>query len=243
MSYDLTVLFFQVYVINIMDVGTLDRESVIIERRYSQFHQLHKALVQTYKQKLKTISFPSKTWISSKINNSIMQERCRTFATYLNSINTVEGIHHCTEYEHFFHVQHLMQATELLTRNDFEASWKEYEIAYKLLKKLGGSRNKTILSLCGIIECLRSLDKLEAAGQAATLCLQYLEYDLGQPCLFPVMKSLIEIRKKLKICFEDLQDKFKDCQKRSSIDVDSMRSLRELCVILPFKPYFLQQDL
>ena len=85
--------------------------------------------------------------------------------------------------------------------------------------------------LCGMVECSRCLNRLEDAERDGTECLDLLNYDIDHSALFPLMKTMIDIRKTLCINNERLKNMYSQLQTLSSIDVDSMRMLRELCVV------------
>ena len=223
---------YTVYVISLVKVGTLDRDGIIIERRYRQFHTLNDELNNDYPLAMKDIDFPKKTYLSSSLNNVIVQERLRLLENYLSQIlEKIPDVRSSKPFQQFFQLHHMKEAVEHLTCNRYSESYQEYTMALRLAKKLDGSKNQMIWMLCGMVECNRCLDKLNDAEKDGTECLDIMNYDINHSALFPLMKVMIDIRKALCINTERLRNMYSQLQTLSYVDVDSMRMLRELCVV------------
>lgn len=223
-----------VYIISVVSsgCGSIDTDGILVERRYRQFHALNTELLRLFPEEMKNITFPKKKYFESSLKNVVIQERLSQLVQYLTQVvDHVPNVLECAPFQHFFQLHHMKLAVEHLTCNQYDKSYTEYTTALRLSKKLHGCKNQQIWMLCGMVECSRCLSRLEISERDGTECLDLLNYDIDHAALFPLLKVVIELRKTLNIDNARLKNMFTQLQTLSAVDVESMRMLRELCVV------------
>jgi len=217
------------YTIIVMEVPKLDTDQAIIERRYSDFHNLHRGLRKEIPAAIKNVPFPKKEFFGN-YDNELLERRGRKFEKYLRYIFHQQGVRHCQAFKEFFYLHHLRAATECLRSEDYTESQEQFRIGLQLQKKLQDSSYEIASTLCALVEVCRAQQKFVDAEQYASQALEIVQYNVDNVYLLPLMKSTIDLRIKLKLDFAWLHDKLRQIESKTRFDVDSQVTLRELAV-------------
>ena len=223
------MFFHQLYTIIVTEVPGLDTDQAIIERRYSDFLNLHKRLKKECHAAIKSADFPKKE-LFGNYDNALLEARSRKFEKYLCYIFHQQGICRAPSFKEFFYIPHLVRAAACLRSEDYDESYEQYLLGWQLQKKLQDTTNEIAITVCGLIEVLRMQKRLIDAEQYATQALDLFTFDLNNRYLLPLIRATIDLRNKLKIDYSWLQQKLRDCEARTPFDPDSPVTLRELAV-------------
>ena len=213
-----------------MEMPKLDSDRAIIERRYSDFYAFHTALLKECPAVAKIVTFPKKKMLTSNFDNAVIEERSRQFEKYLRYIFHQEGVSETNAFQNFFYKPHLVEATQLLKCEDYKNSYNEYRLALQLEKKLNASKTEMIATMCGIVETLKNMKKFEQAEEMGSECLELMQYDVSNAYLLPLIHAVLEARKRLFMNVDGIKEKLKYCEKKTTFDIESVKTLRELAV-------------
>ena len=212
-----------------MEVPKLDTDQAIIERRYSDFHNLHKALRKEIPAAVKDVPFPKKE-LFGNYDKDLLETRGRKFEKYLRYIFHQQGVWQCQAFKEFFYLHHLRIGTECLRSEDYAEGQEQFRVGLQLQKKLQDSSYEIASTICALVEICRAQQKFLDAEQYASQALEIIQYDIDNIYLLPLMKVTIDLRVKLRIDFAWLHDKLRQIESRTGFDVDSQITLRELTV-------------
>ena len=207
----------------------MDRDKAIIERRFNDFEKLHTDLKAELPESIRNINFPKRRFFISNFSDKVIEERVQRFQKYLNFIFHQDQVKDTVAFKSFFYNRHLHNASCLLNSWDYEASCKEFILAYNLQKKLEDDISEIIPTLCGLVEVYKNLKDYEKINYYGLECLRMLDEDLSNPYLLPLIFSLKEARQHLSLDVQWLQQKYKECKELIGIhDRRSIKTLREL---------------
>ena len=212
-----------------MEVPKLDTDQAIIERRYSDFHNLHKGLRKECPNALKDVAFPKKE-LFGNYDNTLLETRGRKFEKYLRFVFHQQGVRQCQAFKDFFYVRHLKMGTECLRSEDYTECIEQFRLGMQLQRKLHDSEREIVATLCALVEVCKVQRKFVEAEQYATQALELLQYDIDNPYLLPLIKTTIDLRVKLKMDFSWLHNKLRTVEAKTAFDLDSPVTLRELAV-------------
>jgi len=215
-----------------METPHLDSDKAIIERRYNEFHALHKHLRKECPQVMKRVpAFPKKKFFGNSFQTYHIEDRCRLFEKYLRYLYHQDEVIGTKAFKEFFIKPHLKQATGLLKCEQYNESCTQYQLALHLQKKLGHTdRDDMVTAMCGVIETCKNMKDYKRAMETGNACLEFLNYDLSSPFLLGLMQSVMDARKREMVPLDDLKVKFRECLRHSACDPDSIKTLRELLV-------------
>ena len=204
-----------------------DFDQTLIERRFSDFEDLHKRLKKECPNAVRNIKFPRKTILRLTLNESI--ERGRHLGKYLMFVAHQKNVLKSVAFQHFFFIPHLKEATKMLKCENYKKSYQEYLLAYQLQKKLNSDSQDIIPTMCGVVETSKNLRDFKSVDSFGTECLLLLNYDVSNPYLLPLLHSVIDARRRMHLDVDNLQLKLRECDKKESHDSE-IETLRELAV-------------
>eukprot|EP00795_Rhopilema_esculentum_P001653 gene1653-16120_t len=220
---------FVLYTIVIMEVPKLDTDQAIIERRYSDFNNLHKGVRKECPNALKDVAFPKKE-LFGNYDNTLLETRGRKFEKYLRYIFHQQGVRASNAFKEFFYLRHLKLGTAYLRSEDYPESFEEFKTGLHLQKKLQDAEIEIVATLCALTEICKRQHKFVEAEQYASQGLELLQYDINSIYLLPLMKIAIDLRIKLRMDLTGLREKLRNVESKTSFDFDSQITLRELAV-------------
>ena len=212
-----------------MEVPKLDTDQAIIERRYSDFLNLHKSIRKDIPAAVKDVPFPKRE-LFGNYDSELLETRGRKFEKYLRYIFQQQGVRQCQAFKDFFYLRHLTLATACLRSEDYAESKEQFRIGLQLQKKLQDEEKEIAATLCSLVEVCRAQHNFLDAEQYATQALELMQYDIDNAYLLPLMKATIDLRLKLRMDFAWLHDKLRQVESRTRFDLDSQVTLRELAV-------------
>ncbi|PIK42626.1 putative sorting nexin-21-like [Apostichopus japonicus] len=119
-------------------IVTLDRHlQATIEKRYSDFLDLHKQLTKLFPQVMEHIYFPRKAF-TGNFRHQFIAERSRAFEQYLSHIYTSEDIRLSMPYQDFFYATDIRRAYKFMSEGKFQEAIPLLQNASHLQAKLLG---------------------------------------------------------------------------------------------------------
>ena len=212
-----------------MEVPKLDTDQAIIERRYSDFLNLHKGIRKDVPTALKDIPFPKKE-LFGNYDKELLDQRGRKFEKYLRYIFQQQGVSQCKAFKEFFYLRHLKLGTACLRSEDYSESLEQFWIGLKLQKKLQDREKEIVATLSALVEVCKAQHKLVDAEKFASEALGLILYDTDNVYLLPLLKVSIDLRMKLKMDSALLHTELTQVEARTRFDLDSQVTLRELAV-------------
>lgn len=207
----------------------MDRDRAIIERRFNDFEKLHTDLKAELPESIRNINFPKRRFFISNFSDKVIEERAQRFQKYLNFIFHQDQVKDTVAFKSFFYNRHLHNASCLLNSWDYEASCKEFILAYNLQKKLEDDISEIIPTLCGLVEVHKNLQNYEKVDHYGLECLTMLDKNLSNPFLLPLIRLLKELRQNLRLDGESLQLKYRKYKELLGIDDNQpIQTLREV---------------
>ncbi|XP_021567484.1 sorting nexin-20 [Carlito syrichta] len=87
---------FVVYQIIVVQTGSFDSDKAVLERRYSDFERLQKALLQTFGEELEDVAFPGKRLVGN-FSAELIGARRRALQDYLGLLYAIRGVRRSRE--------------------------------------------------------------------------------------------------------------------------------------------------
>ncbi|XP_071487536.1 sorting nexin-21-like isoform X2 [Diadema antillarum] len=197
---------FVLYSIAVQRTIGSDTSQAIIERRYSEFHELNKDLRRRFPHIMDSVIFPKKA-VTGNYKHQFIAERSRAFEHFLTQIFQHEDIRTSAEFQEFFYNQDLRRAYNYMLKRNFEEALPFLQNALHLQEKMIGERHQdTIRTLCAIIVVY--LSRLESQPHVlgyAEKALSDIGDDQTNPFLIPLLQTLIGVRWRLHKDKRDLE--------------------------------------
>lgn len=209
----------------------IDTEKVKVERRYSDFAALYKALKKDHPTLIKDIDFPGKVLFQKKnLNPELIESRRLAFQAFLQTIYKHQEVHQHQAFKEFFYLPGLREATDDLKGGELENSLELLLNSLHLQVKLCDKKREIIATLGAIVDVLEAQGKLEDAERYTTAALELAQDDYLCPHMIPLLDTAARLRWKLKMDKRTIERRLSHVQKMTGIEVDHAFTLRELAV-------------
>lgn len=210
----------------------IDTDRALIERRYSDFAALYKALKKDHSSIVENVAFPGKLFgQKSNLNPENIELRRSSFETFLQKICYSNEARLHPAFREFFYLPELREATEKLKGGELKSGLKLLLNTLHLQVKLGDEVREIIATLCGIVVIHEAQSKLEEANRYATAALELAQDDFYCPHLIPLLDTAANLRWKLQMEKKTLERHLNRVQRMSGIEADNAFTLRELAVM------------
>lgn len=199
-------LFLQLYTIAInRNIGS-DTSQATIEKRYSDFLDLHKQLTKLFPQVMEHIYFPRKAF-TGNFRHQFIAERSRAFEQYLSHIYTSEDIRLSMPYQDFFYATDIRRAYKFMSEGKFQEAIPLLQNASHLQAKLLGEEYPdTVVTFCALVVAYMSIEEGEAHALGyAEAAFRIIREAQTSPFKIPLIQTLIGVRWRLNKEKRDLE--------------------------------------
>lgn len=215
----------------VLKTDELDTDKAMIERRYSDFAVLYKALKKGNHNLLEKVAFPGKVFgQKSNLNSEVIESRRSAFESFLQNIYLQKEVCLHPAFREFFYLPELREATENLKGGELKYSLKLLLNSLHLQVKLCDQVREIIATLAAIVVIHEAQSKFEEAEHYATVALELIQEDHFSSYLIPLLDTAVKLRWKLQKDKTTLERHLSRVQRMSGIDVDCSFTLRELAV-------------
>ena len=209
----------------------IDTDKAMIERRYSDFAALYKALKKDHPNVLENVKFPGKVLgKKSNFNAEVIESRRCAFEAFLQKIYRRKDACLHPAFREFFYLPELREATEKLKGGELKSSLKLLLNSLHLQVKLSDQVREIIATLGAIVVIHEAQSKFEEADRYATAALELGQGDFFCPHLIPLLDTAAKLRWKLQMDKKTIERHLNRVQRMSGIEVDQAFTLRELAV-------------
>lgn len=209
----------------------IDTDKAMIERRYSDFAALYKALRKDHPHLLENVNFPRKVFgQKSNLNPEVIESRRCAFESFLQKIYHHKEVYLHPAFREFFYLPGLREATENLKGGELKHSLKLLLNSLHLQVKLCDQVREIVATLATIVVVHEAQSKFEEADRYATVALELIEEDHFCSYLIPLLDTAVALKWKLQKDKTAIQKRLSRVQRMSGIDVDCAFTLRELAV-------------
>jgi len=215
----------------VLKTDGVDVDKAMIERRYSDFATLYKALKKDHPSLLEKVAFPGKVFgRKSNINPEVIEARQSAFESFLQKIYHHKEVCLHPAFREFFFLPELREATENLKGGELKHSLKLLLNSLHLQMKLCDQVREIIATLSAIVVVHEAQSKFEEAERYATVALELIQEANFSSYLIPLMDTAVKLKWKLQKDKTALEKRLVRAQRTSGIDVDCSFTLRELAV-------------
>ncbi|XP_045192015.2 sorting nexin-20-like [Mercenaria mercenaria] len=222
---------FVIYRILLTKSSIVDRNPVVIERRYSDFQQLHLDLSKHFKEHMEAISFPKKRLFGNFTPKTIAK-RSRAFEQYLTHLYSIDEIRFSHTFLEFFYLTDLKEAYNCLLDVEYEKAIACFQKVLLIQEKILGFLNLTIgKTLCALVSCCQTVEDNMMGlkyGRQALKC--YTNHEDNKYYL-PLLQSCVHLSWKTGEDKEKLEEILNQ-KRRDSKDLPSLLSVVHSSVIL-----------
>lgn len=215
----------------VLKTDGVDLDKAMIERRYSDFATLYKALKKDHPSLLEKVAFPGKVFgRKSNLNPEVIEARQSAFESFLQKIYYHKEVCLHPAFREFFFLPELREATENLKGGELKRSLKLLLNSLHLQMKLCDQVREIIATLSAIVVVHEAQSKFEEAERYATVALELIQKANFSSYLIPLMDTAVKLKWKLQKDKTALEKRLVQAQRTSGIDVDCAFTLRELAV-------------
>ncbi|KAJ7376623.1 Sorting nexin member 21 [Desmophyllum pertusum] len=212
------------------DLG-IDTEKVTVQRRYSNFASLYKALKKDHPTFLKDVNFPGKVFgHKSNVNPDLIESRRIAFQAFLQTIYKHKEVRQHQAFKDFFYLPGLKEATDNLKGGQLENCLELLLNSLHLQVKLCDEVREIIATLGAIVVVLEAQGKLEDAERYATAALELGQDDYLCDYMIPLLDTAAQLRWKLQMDKKTIERHLIHVQKMSGAEADHVCTLQELAV-------------
>lgn len=227
-----TLPAFQIYCLTVLrtDQG-IDKEKVSLERRYSDFEVLYKALKKDHPTLLKEVHFPAKVLFQKKnLNPELIESRRTAFQEFLQTVYKHKEVRQHIAFKEFFYLPGLREATDNLKGGLLDTCLELLLNSLHLQVKLCDKVREIVATLAGIVVVFEAQCKLEDAERYTAAAIELVKDDYLCPYTIPLLDTAARLRWKLQMDKKTIERHLTHVQKMSGIEVDHAFTLRELTV-------------
>lgn len=220
-----------VYCLLVLKTDHVDTEKNMVERRYSDFAALYKALKKDHPTIIKDVDFPGKVLFQKKnLNPELIESRRSAFQAFLQTIYKYTEVRQHQAFKEFFYLPGLREATDSLKGGELENSLELLLNSLHLQVKLCDKGREVIATLGAIVDILEALGKLEDAERYAAAALELSQNDYLCPYVIPLLDTTVRLRWKLQMDKRTIERHLSHVQKMTGIETGHAFTLRELAV-------------
>nr|Q9D2Y5.2 RecName: Full=Sorting nexin-20 [Mus musculus] len=219
---------FVMYQVVVIQTGSFDSDKAVVERRYSDFERLQKALLKRFGPELEDVTFPRKR-LTGNLSAETICERRRELREYLRLLYAVRAVRRSREFLDFLTRPELREAFGCLRAGQYARALELLGRALPLQEKLTAHcPSAAVPALCAALVCLRDLERPAeafAVGERALRCLRTRE---NHRYYAPLLDAMVRLAYALGKDFAALQSRLDENQLRRPTHRDA--TLKELTV-------------
>ncbi|XP_058530774.1 sorting nexin-20 [Ochotona princeps] len=205
---------FVMYQIVVIQTGSFDGSKAVLERRYSDFERLQKALRKSFREELEDVSFPRKR-LTGNFTEEMISERKQALKEYLGLLYAIRVVRRSREFLDFLTRPELREAFGCVRAGRYAQALELLARVLPLQQKLTAHcPAAAVPALCAVLVCQRALERPAdafAAGERALQCLQARE---GHRYYAPLLDAMVRLAYALGKDFVALQGRLEESQLR-----------------------------
>lgn len=219
--------FYSVMVLRIDD--GIDKDKGSVERSYSDFAVLNKALRKEFPSLLKDVNFPGKVLgQSSNLNSKVIESRRAAFQAFLQTVYPHPEVRKYPAFKEFFYLPDLRKATDHLIGCELDAALALFLNSFHLQVKLSDKVREVIATLAAIVIIFETQGKLEDAARYSITALNLVQEDYLCPYVIPILDKLVRLMDKLQMDKNPVVRHLNHVQRMAGVDVDQSPTLQAL---------------
>ncbi|KAG8563357.1 hypothetical protein GDO81_016034 [Engystomops pustulosus] len=222
---------FVMYQIVIIKTGSFDGKKVFIERRYSDFENLHRNLLKDYKEEMEDIVFPKKV-LMGNLNEEMINKRMVTLKDYLEELYSIKCIRKSQKFIAFFIEHELEEGYSCIRGGQYsKAVGIIQQVIYLQEKLVEHFPTLMVPSLCALVVCHKDLNQAEVAYEFGMKAVELLEKHTMHKYYTPLLDTLISLAYKIGKDFVMLREKLQinETKLKRTFDFE-MLTLKELVI-------------
>ncbi|EAW82763.1 sorting nexin 20 [Homo sapiens] len=205
---------FVVYQIIVIQTGSFDNNKAVLERRYSDFAKLQKALLKTFREEIEDVEFPRKH-LTGNFAEEMICERRRALQEYLGLLYAIRCVRRSREFLDFLTRPELREAFGCLRAGQYPRALELLLRVLPLQEKLTAHcPAAAVPALCAVLLCHRDLDRPAEAFAAGERALQRLQAREGHRYYAPLLDAMVRLAYALGKDFVTLQERLEESQLR-----------------------------
>jgi len=220
-------VFYSVMVLRIDD--GIDKDKGSVERSYSDFTVLNKALRKEFPSFLKDVNFPGKVLgQSSNLNSKVIESRRVAFQAFLQTVYPHPEVRKHPAFKEFFYLPDLRKATDHLIGCELDAALALFLNSFHLQVKLSDKVREVIATLAAIVIIFETQGKLEDAARYSITALNLVQEDYLCPYVIPILDTLVRLMDKLQMDKNPVVRRLNHVQRMAGVDVEQSPTLQAL---------------
>lgn len=220
-------VFYSVMVLRIDD--GIDKDKGSVERSYSDFAVLNKALRKEFPSFLKDVKFPGKVLgQSSNLNSKVIESRRVAFQAFLQTVYPHPEVRKHPAFKEFFYLPDLRKATDHLIGCELDAALALFLNSLHLQVKLSDKVREVIATLAAIVIIFEAQGKLEDAARYSITALNLVQEDYLCPHVIPILDKLVRLMDKLQMDKNPVVRHLNHVQRMAGVDVEQSPTLQAL---------------
>ncbi|OBS67245.1 hypothetical protein A6R68_04202 [Neotoma lepida] len=205
---------FVMYQVVIVQTGSFDSDKAVVDRRYSDFERLHKALLKRFGPELEDVAFPRKR-LTGNLSAETICERRLELRDYLRLLYAVRAVRRSREFVDFLTRPELREAFGCLRAGQYARALDVLGRVVPLQEKLTAHcQTATVPALCATLVCLRDLERPAEAFAVGERALQRLRARESHRYYAPLLDAMVRLAYALGKDFASLQGQLDDSQLR-----------------------------
>ncbi|CAH6816570.1 sorting nexin-20 [Phodopus roborovskii] len=205
---------FVMYQVVVIQTGSFDSNKAVVERRYSDFERLQKALLKRFGPELEDVAFPRKR-LTGNLSAETICERRLELRDYLRLLNAVRAVRRSREFADFLTRPELREAFGCLRAGQYARALDLLGRVLPLQEKLTAHcPSATVPALCAMLVCLRDLERPAEAFAVGERALQRLRARESHRYYAPLLDAMVRLAYALGKDFASLQSRLDDSQLR-----------------------------
>lgn len=206
---------FVMYQIVVVQTGSFDSNKAVLERRYSDFERLQKALLKRFGAELEDVAFPRKR-LTGNLSAETICERRLALRDYLRLLYAVRPVRRSREFTDFLTRPELREAFGCLRAGQYARALDVLGRVVPLQEKLTAHcPAAAVPALCATLVCLRDLERPAEAFEAGERALRRLQARESHRYYAPLLDAMVRLAYALGKDFVSLQGRLDDSQLRS----------------------------
>ena len=225
-----TLFLFQFYSVMVFRIDDgIDKDKGSVERSYSDFAVLNKALRKEFPSFLKDLNFPGKVLgQSSNLNSKVIESRRVAFQAFLQTVYSHPEVRQHPAFKEFFYLPDLRKATDHLIGCELDAALALFLNSLHLQVKLSDKVREVIATLAAIVIIFQTQGKLEDAARYSITALNLVQEDYLCPYVIPILDTLVRLMDKLQMDKNPIVRHLNHVQRMAGVDVDQSPTLQAL---------------
>lgn len=220
-----------IYRILLTKASIVDPNPVIIERRYSDFQQLHVDLQKHFGKQMEQIAFPKKRLFGNFTPKTIAK-RSRAFEQYLTHLFSLDEIRFSQTFLEFFYLLDLKEAYNSMLDVEYEKAVSSFQKVLLIQEKVLGFLNLMIgETLCALVACYVTIEDNAMAVKYGRQALKCYANHKDSKYYLPLLQSFVHLCWKTGESKEKLEEELNQ-RRRDSAEIPTLLSVVHSSVIL-----------